>query len=230
MNATPHNPGPPTDLYRYFDAEDVLLYVGVSLAAATRAMGHRRQSGWWSSWHRMTRETCPTRLAAIEAERLAIRTEKPLFNIVHNRPRAEHAAAEDESPTSVIKVGDVAAFGLANGRCFVGLVTSTLTVGYVSLGLVDWVTGMFSRGEIDIKLSAVNSIMKARLMFYDEAAEVDGWIHFDRVFDLDPLAAFQNAWEITDPDDLRPTSPATVSRPEPSLSPVELIGWATGFR
>ena len=73
-----------TDLYRYFDADGNLLYVGISLSALNRAIQHKTTAGWWSQQRSMTRETYPTRQAAEDAERRAIITEKPAHNIMHN--------------------------------------------------------------------------------------------------------------------------------------------------
>lgn len=75
----------PTDLYRYFDASGRLLYVGISLSAVARATQHRHTSGWWGEFASMTRQTFPTREAALEAERTAIIAEGPPHNVVHNR-------------------------------------------------------------------------------------------------------------------------------------------------
>lgn len=69
-----------TELYRFFDADDVLLYVGISTNAAIRSCGHRSQSSWYDQAVKMTIERCGTREAALEAEMRAIVTENPLHN------------------------------------------------------------------------------------------------------------------------------------------------------
>jgi hypothetical protein len=71
-----------TDLYRYFDAEGRLLYVGISFSAIARAAQHRKSKGWWRDVANMTIEHLPTRAAALDAERNAIIGEKPAHNIV----------------------------------------------------------------------------------------------------------------------------------------------------
>jgi hypothetical protein len=70
-------------LYRYFDEEGCLLYVGISHSAVVRAQAHRK-SAWWIDAAEMKIENFPTRELALEAERRAIKTEKPRFNKVHN--------------------------------------------------------------------------------------------------------------------------------------------------
>lgn len=74
--------GGPTDLYRYFDRQGRLLYVGISKSAVVRAMQHERLARWWDSWATMTRTVYPNRDLASDAERYAIVHERPLFNIL----------------------------------------------------------------------------------------------------------------------------------------------------
>jgi hypothetical protein len=73
------------DLYRFFDADDRLLYIGISLSAVQRAAGHRHRQPWWDDVARMDVEHFPdvTRDEILRIEREAIRTERPLHNVVH---------------------------------------------------------------------------------------------------------------------------------------------------
>ena len=74
-----------TDLYRYYDADGRLLYIGISLNAVARATQHRADKHWWNDVARMTVEKIPgDRRHALEVERQAIRDEGPLHNVVHN--------------------------------------------------------------------------------------------------------------------------------------------------
>jgi predicted GIY-YIG superfamily endonuclease len=72
-----------TTLYRLFDAEGALLYVGISQYPKDRLKQHRASKAWWSLVARTTTETHPTRAAAEEAERVAIAREEPRYNIAH---------------------------------------------------------------------------------------------------------------------------------------------------
>ncbi len=74
-----------TTLYRFFDADDRLLYVGIAGTATQRWEQHAKEKGWWDSVARVTVENHPSRQAAADAERNAIRNESPLYNVVHNR-------------------------------------------------------------------------------------------------------------------------------------------------
>jgi predicted GIY-YIG superfamily endonuclease len=72
----------PTDLYRHYDADDRLLYVGISLDAFSRLRQHKGASGWTSDAVTMRTVRYPNRSEALEAESQAIIDEKPLWNIM----------------------------------------------------------------------------------------------------------------------------------------------------
>jgi predicted GIY-YIG superfamily endonuclease len=72
----------PTDLYRYFDCEDNLLYVGISLNAVNRLREHKHGKSWSLGVETITIERYKTRKKAIDAELWAIKKEKPKYNIV----------------------------------------------------------------------------------------------------------------------------------------------------
>lgn len=73
----------PNRLYRWFDAEDVLLYVGITVAPIRRTERHITKSLWARWATRMELGAAfATRAEAIEAERLAIASESPVFNVL----------------------------------------------------------------------------------------------------------------------------------------------------
>lgn len=74
------------DLYRFFDADERLLYVGISLNAAKRASEHKKDKQWWSDVARMEVQhlDVSSRSEAEELERKAIRAERPVHNVMHN--------------------------------------------------------------------------------------------------------------------------------------------------
>lgn len=78
---TPHR------LYRFFGEGGVLLYVGISDDLPTRWTTHRRKKSWWREWREITLTPYPSRQTLEAAEIEAIKTERPLHNIVHNRHR-----------------------------------------------------------------------------------------------------------------------------------------------
>lgn len=70
-----------TVLYRYFDSEGQLLYVGVTGDNTKRQSQHRRNSFWFGEVASATYEYFETRDEALEAETNAIRRENPKHNI-----------------------------------------------------------------------------------------------------------------------------------------------------
>lgn len=73
----------PTALYRHFDKAGALLYIGIAVDPAKREAEHRRESEWAARIHRIEVEWHESRRAARDAERAAIATERPPFNILH---------------------------------------------------------------------------------------------------------------------------------------------------
>ena len=78
-----------TELYRHFDNENTLLYVGISLSTFARLSQHKDHSQWFNKVSRVTIEHFPTREEAIAAEKKAIKTEEPKFNIAHKKTARE---------------------------------------------------------------------------------------------------------------------------------------------
>lgn len=74
-----------TSLYRHFANDGSLLYVGISLSWPQRTKAHAKGSRWFEQVARVEIENFPTREAALDAEREAIKREKPAFNVIHNR-------------------------------------------------------------------------------------------------------------------------------------------------
>ena len=70
-----------TILYRWFDAAGALLYVGISDSLASRTKAHARGSEWYPKAARSTLESFETREAAMAAEKKAIKTEGPQYNL-----------------------------------------------------------------------------------------------------------------------------------------------------
>jgi hypothetical protein len=101
-------PNGSTHLYRYFDQDGNLLYVGISISALLRHLQHRTSSHWFHKANNMTWETYETRAEAAVAEIDAIKAERPLYNIAHN---------ERESATAVVCKGCNARFaGIWRGQ------------------------------------------------------------------------------------------------------------------
>lgn len=72
-----------TFLYRCSGGENELLYVGITGDLGGRLADHARTQPWWIMTSHIEIETYPDRDAAARAERLAIKQDRPLFNVVH---------------------------------------------------------------------------------------------------------------------------------------------------
>lgn len=95
MNALPLADRP-TAVYRLFDAEDVLLYVGISCNPEARFKQHRTHQWWWPQVAARTIEWRPDRLTALKHEALAIQDEAPLYN--HESPNPERVSLPKPCP------------------------------------------------------------------------------------------------------------------------------------
>lgn len=73
-------------LYRFYGHDGALLYVGITNNPSNRWKAHSKEKPWWLDVTTVTLERHPDRESVLEAERTAIITEKPLFNVVHNAP------------------------------------------------------------------------------------------------------------------------------------------------
>lgn len=74
-----------THLYRCYDNQNQLLYAGVSLSAFNRFIQHKSSSKWAKKMViNINIEHFDSRELALAAEKAAIKTEYPKFNIQHN--------------------------------------------------------------------------------------------------------------------------------------------------
>lgn len=81
----PTRPAPGyTAVYRFYDAADALLYIGICDEPLKRWYTHAVDKSWWPEVVRFRVAWFPSRDEAIEAEREAIIAEKPLHNVVWN--------------------------------------------------------------------------------------------------------------------------------------------------
>ncbi len=69
------------ELYRHYDTDGNLLYVGVSHSTIVRLMGHKCTSAWFDQITTIKIERFDCREDALRAERKAIETESPLHNV-----------------------------------------------------------------------------------------------------------------------------------------------------
>lgn len=73
-----------TALYRWFDEDGALIYVGISSNVYARSVAHAKASAWSEFASHCTVDWFSTRAAALAAEVTTIHAELPVFNVVHN--------------------------------------------------------------------------------------------------------------------------------------------------
>lgn len=69
-------------LYRMFDSEGRLLYVGITMSPQIRLRDHRIQKPWFSEVVQIALEHFGSREELEAAERSAVRVESPRYNVV----------------------------------------------------------------------------------------------------------------------------------------------------
>lgn len=131
-----------TALYRFWDIQGRLLYVGITNSPDLRWAQHAADKPWWERVHH--KQVCawyPSRSRAEAAERMAIMCERPLYNVIHNqgnphRIRYRHNPVPTYVPTQSWQAyvpWKLAGFLIA----FLALVAMTLTIGpFPVIGLV----------------------------------------------------------------------------------------------
>ena len=87
-----------TALYRLYDSDDQLLYIGITTYPPKRFVEHERDKPWWPQVARRDVEWIESRTQAETAERCAIAAEGPKYNRIHN---IGHPIAAEMSSESV---------------------------------------------------------------------------------------------------------------------------------
>jgi hypothetical protein len=82
-------------VYRCYADDGALIYVGCTEIGLDRFSAHRSAASWFTEVATITIEHFPTRLGAYAAERKAIRSEAPIYN-VKSKFRGQMLAAADE--------------------------------------------------------------------------------------------------------------------------------------
>jgi predicted GIY-YIG superfamily endonuclease len=102
-------------LYRFWNVEDVLLYVGITVDSPSRIASHMRDKAWWGEVDGIKFTKYPNRQAALEAEAEMIRTLKPLYNVQHNEMADDEEAEADETSEYLDLICDAVAWGVGKG-------------------------------------------------------------------------------------------------------------------
>ena len=75
---------PSYTLYRAYDSDGILLYIGQSISALTRTGHHAKYASWFRYCYSLTFQRYADKEVLAIAEKTAIEKEKPVFNVVHN--------------------------------------------------------------------------------------------------------------------------------------------------
>ncbi len=78
----------PTSVYKLYDADGRLLYVGVTRHGYRRLNQHAKEKPWWSEVVKAEFEHLPDTRSAFAREAVLIRTASPAYNIAQPRPVA----------------------------------------------------------------------------------------------------------------------------------------------
>lgn len=84
-----------TELYRHFDNNNNLLYVGISLSSVHRLSQHKDHSHWFKEISKVTIQRFLTREEALKAEAQAVFSENPKCNI--NLKKTEKAIKQENN-------------------------------------------------------------------------------------------------------------------------------------
>jgi hypothetical protein len=100
-------------VYRHFDIEGCLLYVGSCTNYARRMIDHKSQAPWFSQINRESIEFYETLSEALAVERRAIWFEKPMYNRQRHMPPAQafleeaaKLAGDEELAARILKLSD----------------------------------------------------------------------------------------------------------------------------
>lgn len=76
-------------LYRFYNRSGELLYIGITDNPFARWARHSKDKTWFPEVARFETDWFPDRPSVIAAERHAITTEKPKYNIIYSAPGGE---------------------------------------------------------------------------------------------------------------------------------------------
>lgn len=74
----------PHHVYKYFAANNAVLYIGCTYDLVKRHKTHSKQAEWFAEANRRSHETFPDRWHGLVAEKSAIIVNRPIYNKTHN--------------------------------------------------------------------------------------------------------------------------------------------------
>lgn len=128
-------------LYRHFDKEGILLYIGVSLNSIKRLSQHQNNAHWFPFIRQIKIESFDTREAALEAERIAITIENPLHNLL--RPSVKEQRENNNEISSKDLIRRIVQFNPTYRICDVaGSIGTTekQVKEWIGKGIIGWIS------------------------------------------------------------------------------------------
>lgn len=186
-------------LYRFFAADDRLLYIGITCNPGKRFERHRGEKSWWGQIARIEMESHPTRQALKDAERHAIDEELPAHNVrMNGNESASPATLETGKLRRGLEVDVPYALGLDDGTCPVGLVIEADDEG-VTLTMFDWLISMFCGRDEWVPYDAIRRWVRAEKLPppSKDGQWSDGYWREPNckvVWQMQPLGDFQTRW------------------------------------
>lgn len=168
------------ELYRHYDRDGRLLYVGISLSTFARLRQHKDKSPWFDDVAAITIERFRTRAEAAKAECKAIKLEKPKWNAVH---ATGAAIGMDEKQSSAEIPSHLLPFAPGEWRKF-------LPEGY-ALNDCEWIAARRVSERAGIGIPAMQTLMRAgcfprssslrggKITDRYRSDEVDAWVKWN---------------------------------------------------
>ncbi len=92
-------------VYRLYNADNELLYVGTTNNLERRMQSHRYDKPWWPNVADIQTETFASAVEAVEAERAQIKSLEPKHNVIHHGSYPENRQPCMSTPISGKKLG-----------------------------------------------------------------------------------------------------------------------------
>lgn len=140
-------------LYRFFDADGALLYVGITMNAPARFGQHRDDKPWWADVARIDMEHFDSREEVLEAEAEAIIAEHPAHNVVHNTARST-LPRRPRPPKGPLDAGQPVALCMEDGNCHVGMIDAN-DGNFLTITHKDWLSGFYWSNQRTIRISDI---------------------------------------------------------------------------
>jgi predicted GIY-YIG superfamily endonuclease len=177
-------------LYRFYNAGDELLYIGLTTNPGQRFTSHAHKKPWWTEVANITLEQHPDYPTLVIAEREAIQKEKPLHNVIHNgKPRF---VAEPKRLYKGMEIGNVYGLGLHDGTFLICLIEDGDEMG---VGVIPWMptNELFAGQPRWVDGSEIARVKTCgRMSVEDKLA--GGYAAGDDVFDISTLTGYGKWW------------------------------------